>query len=95
MKKEQHQCEGKVFEDYSSHRCRNNASYERDGKWYCKLHDPVAIKEKEAKRAEKWDKEYNNAKERTRRRTAEIAYCKDLTTEELESKSTNHREVGL
>jgi len=87
MKKEQHQCEGKVFGDYYSHRCRNNASYERDDKWYCKRHDPVSIKEKEAKSEAKYNKWLKEDRERTRRRTAEIAYCKDLTTEELESKS--------
>ena len=32
---------------FSSHRCEREGSIERDGKWYCKTHDPVAIKEKQ------------------------------------------------
>jgi hypothetical protein len=33
--------------------CRNKALVERDGKWYCKLHDPVEIAKRKKVREEK------------------------------------------
>lgn len=36
------------------HRCRKRGVVERDGKLYCKVHDPVAVAEKHAAEARKW-----------------------------------------
>ncbi len=39
-------------------RCQKKAVVERDGKWYCKIHDPEYIKQKDTERKAKRDK-YN------------------------------------
>ncbi|MCK9524330.1 MAG: hypothetical protein M0R49_00160 [Limnochordia bacterium] len=39
-------CCGRVFDGWHSHPCGNKASVEREGKFYCKVHDPVRIEEK-------------------------------------------------
>jgi hypothetical protein len=36
-------------------KCSRNGSIERDGKWYCKTHDPLAIEEKRKKREIKYE----------------------------------------
>jgi len=41
---EKHQCSEKVWFQYGSHLCEIPAIVERDGKWYCKIHDPAQIK---------------------------------------------------
>ena len=40
--KEKHTCREEVFRDYRFRVCGKTAKYERDGKWYCGTHDPVA-----------------------------------------------------
>ena len=61
MKTEKHACCGNVFRGGYSHYtsiCGKNAKFERDGKWYCGTHDPVAKKEKAAIRYAEWDAKY-------------------------------------
>jgi hypothetical protein len=52
MTTEKHKCCGSVWPAgaYRSYPCHHNAKVERDGKWYCGTHDPVAIKEKQDKK---------------------------------------------
>lgn len=43
---------------WNSHPCRNKGKVERDGKWWCGIHDPVAKDEREAKRGPaKWERD--------------------------------------
>ena len=52
-------CENVIpTEEWHSHPCGKTAKFERDGKWYCSRHDPVAITEKRAARYTKWDAEW-------------------------------------
>ncbi len=45
---------------FHQHHCHKQATIQRDGKWYCKIHDPEYIKEKNkvstAKHNEQWRK---------------------------------------
>ena len=43
--------------------CGKTAKFERDGKHYCGIHDPVSVKEKQDKRDIEWRKQFdaNNA----------------------------------
>lgn len=45
-----------------THQCEKGAVVERDGKWYCKIHDPEYIKEKAAKSKAKWDAKWATKK---------------------------------
>ena len=54
---EKHQCSVKVWDDRSfSWQCLKPAKVERDGKWYCSIHDPEYIKAKNKAREEEWER---------------------------------------
>lgn len=61
MSKEKHTCCAEIRSGDGWHSrkeaCGCKASVERDGKWYCRRHDPVAIKEKDNARRAKWKQE--------------------------------------
>ena len=54
-----------------SHQCERAASVERAGKFFCKQHDPVAIKAKSDARTAKWEAEF--AASQTRRKLIDRA----------------------
>jgi len=47
-----------------THRCTRSATVERDGKWYCKIHDPEYRREKFAKSHEKFKLAHEQNKKR-------------------------------
>ena len=53
-------CSAGVWQGWRSLSCSRKGKIERDGKWYCKQHDPVAIKarrdETDRKYREHWQK---------------------------------------
>lgn len=51
-------CCEKVHEGYRTYGCRNKAKVERDGKFYCGVHDPEKAKAKRAARDAKLAHEY-------------------------------------
>jgi hypothetical protein len=55
------QCSESIYDSYTMrfHRCSRSGSIERDGKHYCKRHDPVAIAEKRKAKKEKDDQKWN------------------------------------
>ncbi|HUW43583.1 MAG TPA: hypothetical protein VMV95_01300 [Bacillota bacterium] len=60
MKKEiKEQCNKIVYGHllWHSYQCQKKAVVKREGKFYCKIHDPEYIKIKEKKREEKYKKE--------------------------------------
>lgn len=50
-------CSGKTYDNWHYYPCQRRAIVERDSKWFCPSHDPVAIEERrreaEAKRKSK------------------------------------------
>ncbi len=52
------QCSERVwFDSWRTSQCQRKATVERDGKWYCKIHDPEYIKAKHTKRETKYQSE--------------------------------------
>ena len=50
------QCSARVdFDAWRTGQCSRNAIIDRDGKSYCKIHDPEYIKQKDAKRQAKYE----------------------------------------
>lgn len=49
---------------YRGVKCHNPAKVERDGKHYCGVHDPVAIKEKQQAKNAKFDAAYEERRKR-------------------------------
>ena len=82
---EKKQCQAQVYGDRFSHQCQKNAVAERDGKFYCMVHDPEYIKEKRRKWDEKFDKEYIESQERYHREEVIKRVCEPFTTEWLEA----------
>ncbi len=56
------QCSKQIYANWSRHPCSRKGIVEREGKFYCKQHDPVRIKDQEEKQNRKWDQEWAEAK---------------------------------
>ncbi len=68
-------CSAKVWEDSrwpSSHQCSRKAVVEREGKRYCKVHDPEYIAAKRKEHTERWERDWVKQRE-TGTRNALIA----------------------
>jgi uncharacterized Zn finger protein (UPF0148 family) len=72
---EKHQCSKRVYRGgyMGSTPCTRYGVVERNGKWYCRQHDPVAVAEHNAERQAKWDHEYKISTLRSKIRTTKIA----------------------
>lgn len=56
---EKHKCCATVQGEYShSYTCGRAAKHEREGKWYCGTHDPVAVKARRDASAAKWQEQW-------------------------------------
>ena len=88
METEKHRCEEQIRDSGrcpSYHACGKTAKVQRDGKWYCGIHDPEKVAERRKKQDDKWHAGMKAAREERRRREAEQNYCANLTTEYLET----------
>ena len=66
MSDERHTCCATVRGDkigwrYSYSACGKTAKVERDGKWYCAIHDPQRRKNKEAERRAAWEANWKSS----------------------------------
>lgn len=46
------------WDSFHPQQCQKNAVVERNGKWYCKIHDPVYIKQKNDASMQKWEEKW-------------------------------------
>ena len=69
-----------------SHPCRRVASVERDGKWWCKTHDPKAVAARSQAQADKYNAETQTVAERYRRAAAytELVTALEALIEEVD-----------
>lgn len=53
---DKHQCCARVTNEtgWHDHQCIRNGKVERDGKWYCGQHDPIAVEQRDRKRRDIW-----------------------------------------
>lgn len=58
--------------------CQKKATTERDGKSYCKIHDPKYIAEKNAERTAKYEAEMAEARTRRELEHAAVRACKEI-----------------
>lgn len=79
-----YQCVEQIFFGRQFLQCKRNGTVEREGKRYCKQHDPVEIERKDQARRERHAKEWKLQKEHDRRKRAMQRLCADITTEALE-----------
>ena len=86
MVEEKEQCQQVIYDDRGPDwLCTKKAIVERDGKFYCKIHDPEYIKEKHRKWQEKFDKEFAENTIRDHRKSVIRKVCEPFTTEWLEA----------
>lgn len=79
------QCSTKVSGSggWYSYQCQKKPTVTRNGKSYCKIHDPEYIKEKDRLSREKWDKEGIEIQKKADRHQAIAIVCEGLDTETL------------
>ena len=65
--KEINECSVDVWgtSSWHTHKCSKKAITKKDGKWYCKIHYPDYLEEKERKKEEKYKKDSCKKKECT------------------------------
>lgn len=90
MTDQKRQCSERVYRerDFTSP-CKVPASVERNGKMYCKRHDPEVVKTKENKRRAKWEEEWLANKRRQDLQSARDKAVAGLTLEELQQITPN------
>jgi hypothetical protein len=64
--------------------CGRNASVERDGKHYCKMHDPVARREKWDAKMEALNKKWDAQRDEANWKQAACAVCSGVDRQTLE-----------
>jgi len=80
---EKHRCCAEVWPKGGYHpgRCERMASVERDGRHYCKQHDPVAVKARDDERNAKWEAKWCLARAKTTYANAAVALAEaDIVT---------------
>ncbi len=79
-------CSGTVSEVgvWHSHQCSRKGVVLREGKWYCKQHDPVAVKKRVEEQRAKYDAKWDKKQEGWRRDRATGKACVGISTDDLE-----------
>jgi ferric-dicitrate binding protein FerR (iron transport regulator) len=73
------------YGSFHGYPCTKKVTVERDGKPYCSIHDPEAVKARDAARRKKWDEE-SEAKQRAWDRERKIRGMFDgIPTEEIDN----------
>ncbi len=65
-------CDTRIYSEFRSHPCTRNGAVERDGKFYCRQHDPVAVQQKRGDRRKALDDKFA-AMDAKRKEAARIA----------------------
>lgn len=63
---------------FHEHPCRIRATVERNGQWYCKKHDPVAVKERKDRHEKLWEQRWKHQRDRERIENAAIQCAPNL-----------------
>ena len=61
--KDKIRCEERIYENFYSSQCQKTAKVERNGKWYCGIHDPEKVKARQDARQKKWEDKWARGKE--------------------------------
>jgi hypothetical protein len=84
----EHSCCGQVWVKmgrWGEHQlCGKTAKFDREGKWYCGIHDPERLKAKSAERIAKWQAEWERYRKRRQREEAAwelLELCEEIASE--------------
>jgi uncharacterized Zn finger protein (UPF0148 family) len=89
MKEYKPRCEARIqardrYESFHPPMCSRDGVVEHDGAWFCKIHDPIAIKQKAEARQAKWDAKWKIEQTTRNRQAVEYRACKGIPTKALE-----------
>ena len=76
---------------FHQRKCSNKAVLERDGKPYCKIHDPEYRKQKSIERKVRWDREREENKARQKRKSLITSIFDGTDTEVIEANKDKYR----
>lgn len=81
-----HKCCARIsYGDWGRTRsCAKNSTINRDGNWFCKLHDPVSLKAKREARQKEWDEKYNQEKQKREWAAKCLSACAGMADPERE-----------
>lgn len=65
-------CVEEIFRNWTHYACTKPVKVQRDGKWYCRQHDPEKVKERRKKLEQKWREKWD-ARDAENSRLATIA----------------------
>ena len=74
---------------FHHHQCENKATNTKDGRRYCKIHDPEYIKAKSTEKLAQWDRESAERQARLALQKARQIATEGLTIEELSRVTPN------
>lgn len=83
MEKMKKRCQATFMDGYHSRQCSRSACIEREGKVYCKQHDPVAVKARDDARSAKWQARMSEAARKNKRRRFEEQALAGIPDEHL------------
>lgn len=79
----EHKCCAEVWGRYDYHKCSRAGRVERDGKWYCKQHDPVEVERKRKESQELRSEEVKELNEAWKRQQYALSAVEGISTEAL------------
>lgn len=62
----EHQCQKHIYDggSFRGYSCSRKGKVERNGRWYCNQHDPVAVAERDKRKNEEWERQWEEKKVR-------------------------------
>jgi uncharacterized Zn finger protein (UPF0148 family) len=75
---DKHQCCQEVWNGlFTGSQCQRAGLIERDGKWYCRQHDPVEVQRKKDEKSKQWQERWDREQgEETLKSMAAVSYRK-------------------
>lgn len=78
-------CVKQIWSGFGDHQCSRKIKVTRDGKGYCKQHDPVEVERRQKAQSAKWKAEAEERDAKWGRAKAEREACEGISTEVLRS----------
>ena len=87
-------CHSTIYEGRGwNHQCSKKPIVERDGKLYCKIHDPKYVTEKRRKWQEEYDKEWIKKQARWHRAEVIASIFEDISTATIERSISSIKDI--
>lgn len=82
------------FASFHPYPCSRKGKVQREGKWYCAIHDPEAVKTRDAERRNKWNADWKKKEEAWEREAILRELSEGIPTAELRQYQLVRQEKG-